>query len=134
MLLTRPLIVLPLRLIAKRRRTQISPRLIDAISITGLLPPGRRQNVKSDHTRSCSAFAHDPVRLRKFLEVEPRRLTPFELGVDQCARRFENGLSIRYALRSDKDRREVQYLRARGLLSVFVCDNSSLIDRKRRAR
>src|SRR5262249_26290798 len=123
MLLTRPLIVLPLS--AKRRRTQISPRLIDTISITGLLPPGRRQKVKSDHTRSCSSFAHDPVHLRKLFEVESRPINAFELGVDQCARRFENGMSIRYALRSDKDGREVQYLRARGLLSVFVCDNSS---------
>src|SRR5215510_15327260 len=64
----------------------------------------------------------------------PPRVTPSELDVDQCARRFEIGLSIHYARRSDKDRREVQYLPARGLLSVFVCDNSSLIDQRRRTR
>src|SRR5262249_37865388 len=32
----------------------------------------------------------------------PPRVTPSELDVDPCARRFEKGMSIRYALRSIK--------------------------------
>src|SRR5262249_47431190 len=105
-----------LRLIAKRRSTQISPRLIDTISITGLLPPGRRTERKVRSQRDPALLLRTiPYTCASFSRSNPARLTAFELGVDQCARRFENGMSIRYALRSIKI--DVKYnTLARGLL------------------
>src|SRR5262249_20654257 len=62
------------------------------------------------------------------------RVTPSELDADQCTCRFEKGLSIRNALRVIKIDVKYNTFPARGLLRVFVCDNSSLIDRRRRTR
>src|SRR5262249_1977377 len=85
---------------AKRRRIQISPTIDRYHQHNGSSPAGPTTELK---VRSHEILLFFCARCRTLAQVFrgriPPRVTPSELDVDQCTRRFEKGLSIRYALR-----------------------------------